>query len=223
MFAEWRHQRALKALRTSEHAVLRSYAEADWPPADTPIEDVALLGLDFELDGLERDAHLLQAGWIEFSTRGIAMAGAVSRDIRSSADLRREAVIVHGIGVERAILGEPVADVIADLVSALEGHFLVAHAAGIEISAINRTTQKLYGTALPMRAICTLTLERHLHPNLAAPDAYRLATCRARYGLPDYRGHDALTDAIAAAELFLAQCTRLGPKLTIGDVLRFAA
>lgn len=223
MFAKWRFERALKPLAGSKHAALRQYAESIWPSANTPLDDVPLLALDFELDGLTKDAHLLQAGWVDFSLRGIPMANAVSRDIRSGAELDRNAVVVHGIGVERATAGEPIGRVLSDLVEALSGRYLVAHSAGIEQSAIARSTRKILGDAVPVRTLCTLAFERHLSPNLGAPGAYRLGACRERYGLPEYRAHDALTDAIAAAELFLAQCKRLGPQPTLDDALRFAS
>lgn len=223
MFAKWRFERALKPLAGSEHQGLRDYANADWPSPDTPMSEIPLLALDFELDGLQRNSHLLQAGWVDFTTNGIPMGKAVSRDIRSSADLNRDAVVVHGIGVERANAGEPVERVLTDLVTALAGRYMVAHSAGIEQSAIARASKSIFGVAVPVRSLCTLTLERHLNPNLTARGAYRLGACRARYGLPEYRAHDALTDAIAAAELLLAQCRQIGSDLKLTDVLRLAA
>lgn len=222
MFANWRFERALKPLAGSRHAALRDYANAAWPLPETPLANAPLLALDFELDGLTRDSHLLQAGWVKFSMRGIPMAGAASRDIRSSAELDRDAVVVHGIGEERAAAGEPIGRVLTDLVEALSGHYVVAHSAGNEQSAIARSTRSIFGNAVPVRSLCTLRLERHLSPNLIAPGAYRLGACRSRYGLPEYRAHDALTDAIAAAELFMAQCKRLGSNPTLGDVLKLA-
>ena len=198
LFGRWRFGRELKRLAASQHPVLQNYAAAQWPTPNTRLAEVPLLALDFELDGLERDAHLLQAGWVDFTTGGIPLERAVSRDIRSSADLRRDAVVVHGIGVERASAGEPIGAVLEDLIAALAGRFMVAHSAGIEQFAISRASKSVFGYAMPVRALCTLTLERHLSPNLGASDAYRLANCRERYGLPEYRAHDALTDAIAA-------------------------
>ena len=41
------------------------------------------------------------------------------------------------------------------------------------------------------------------------PGALRLATARAHLGLPRYSAHEALTDALACAELYLAQVARL--------------
>ena len=215
MFAKWRFERALRSLQESDHAVLRDYANADWPERDCPATEAHYLALDFELDGLRKDAHLLQAGWVPFADQSIALAGARSIDIRSSAELDDIAVTIHGIGEQRAAKGERLSDVIPQLIEALAGRVLVAHAVTIEHTALRRATRKLYGIDLPIRCICTLALERHLKPNLVGAEAYRLGPVRQRYGLPEYRAHDALTDAIAAAELFYAQLSRLPNDVTL--------
>jgi DNA polymerase-3 subunit epsilon len=209
MLNRWRFERRLNSLANSDHAVLRDYASADWPDLGMATSEARFLALDFELDGLRKDAHLLQAGWAPFEGHSIRLAGAHSVDIRSTANLDAEAVTIHGIGEQRAAKGEPLGEVILDLVRALSGRVLVAHAAGIERTALQRATRKLLGVHLPVRCVCTLTLERALHPNQVGSEPYRLGSCRKRYGLPDYRAHDALTDALAAAELFQAQLTRL--------------
>ena len=212
----WRFARRIAALERSDHPLLRRYAEARWPSAGYPAREAPLLALDFELDGLSRGAHLLQAGWVPFDGAGIALGGAVALDIRSARRLQDEAVVVHGIGEERARGGEPLEAVLGKLVPALGGRILVAHGARIEREAIERTTQALYGVALPVRAICTLALERRLNPNLVGSDAYRLAASRARYNLPAHDQHDALSDALAAAELLLAQLSRMSGDVRIG-------
>ncbi|GAL25248.1 DNA polymerase III epsilon subunit [Vibrio variabilis] len=52
----------------------------------------------------------------------------------------------------------------------------------------------------------------------------RLSETRERYGLPEYNGHEALIDAIATAELFLAQSNRLYNKghPSIGKLYRLS-
>ncbi|MEO0463475.1 MAG: exonuclease domain-containing protein [Pseudomonadota bacterium] len=209
LFSRWRFDRSLKALADSEHAVLRNYAAAAWPAHDCPAHEAAYLALDFELDGLRKGSHLLSAGWTPFEGRAISLTEAQSHDIRSDARLDDVAVIIHMIGEERAREGAPLGKVTHALITALTGRVMIAHAAGIECEATARACEKVFGTRLPIRAICTLMLERRLHPNLTESDAYRLGPTRARYGLPQYNAHDALTDAIAAAELFAAQLTRL--------------
>ncbi len=46
-----------------------------------------------------------------------------------------------------------------------------------------------------------------------------LSVARRNVGLPEYPAHDALSDALATAELFLALRTRLGVK-TVREVRR---
>jgi DNA polymerase-3 subunit epsilon len=46
----------------------------------------------------------------------------------------------------------------------------------------------------------------------------RLARVRQRYGLPDYHNHNALTDALACAEQYLAHRATL-PMSTLKDVM----
>lgn len=218
LLSRWRFERALKSLGTASNACLQTYANADWPSADCLAKNAPYLALDFELDGLRKDAHLLQAGWTPFKGSAISLEHAQSLDIRSDAALDAEAVTIHGIGEQRAACGQPLGEVIAALVGALSGRIMVAHAAGIEHHALTHAAKALFGIAPPIRSICTLALERELHPNLVGAEAYRLGPTRARYGLPDYAAHDALTDAIAAAELFQAQLTRMPENTTLSSL-----
>lgn len=221
MLARWRFERAIAKLAQSDDPVIAEFARAEQPAADMRVCDAPLLALDFELDGLTREAHLLQAGWVPFSGRTITMAAAQVHDIRSHADLNRVAVTVHGIGAERASDGSRPREVISQLIKTLSGRVMVAHAAGIERSALQRMTQTLFGSPIPIRSICTLELERKLAPNLVGEGVYRLGACRARYGLPAYAAHDALTDALAAAELFQAQLSRMSADTSLGSLERY--
>lgn len=214
----WRFDRALAALERVGHPVLAAYAQAEWPAASTPARAGRYLALDFELDGLRRGAHLLQAGWTAFEGTRLRLDEARAVDIRSYASLDRQAVTIHGIGEQRAAQGAPVGEVIAALIAALAGRVMIAHAAAIETGALGDAARALLGVRLPIRAICTLSLERRLNPALTDSDAYRLGPARARYGLPEYRAHDALSDALAAAELFQAQLTRLPDSVTLGEL-----
>ena len=218
MFAAWRFDRALKALENSEHSVLREYAKAAWPERSLPATEAPFLALDFELDGLRKGADLLQAGWLPFRGKSIALSEAQSIDIRSKASLDDVAVTIHGIGEERALQGRKISEVVEALIKALSGRILVAHAARIEVSALQRATEVVFGANLPIRKVCTLTLEQHLKPNLHVKNAYRLAETRRRYGLPDYAAHDALTDALAAAELFQAQLRRMDDATKLSEL-----
>ena len=218
LLGRWQGERALKALAASEYPKLAAYGAAMWPDPGTLAREAPYLALDFELDGLRKGAHLLQAGWTPFEGRILRLDEAQSLDIRSYAELDRKAVTIHGIGEERAAQGTPVVEALRALIAALTGRIMVAHAAWIERSALSGAVDALSGLTMPIRCVCTLTIERQLNPNLVGAEAYRLANTRARYGLPEYEPHDALTDAIAAAELFQAQLTRLPRDVALRDI-----
>jgi DNA polymerase-3 subunit epsilon len=67
----------------------------------------------------------------------------------------------------------------------------------------------------------TLAIERSKANRAQQPiqdGGFRLDACRERYGLPDYQGHDALTDALATAELLLAQIAYQGKDCRLYDL-----
>lgn len=218
MLDGWRFGRGLERLAQSDVQPLRAYAMADWPKRSEPARQARFLALDFELDGLKEDSHLLQAGWVPFTAEGIDLGGARAFDIRSGKRLDDAAVTIHGIGEQRAREGAPLADVIAALLGDMAGALIVAHGASIERGALQGVVRKLYGAALPVRAVCTLSIERHLSPRLNGAGPYRLGAARCRHGLPAYDAHDALTDALAAAELFLAQLRCLPADQRLGTL-----
>ncbi|MBX7541986.1 3'-5' exonuclease [Qipengyuania sphaerica] len=176
------------------------------------------MALDFELDGLGRGAHVLQAGWVEVSHGGIGLSTARSTDVRSLRQLDDQAVTVHGIGEQRARGGVAVRDIVDLFLREFAGKIIVAHGASVEREAISRISKAAFGIAIPVRTVCTLALERRLKPNLPGGDAYRLAATRQRYNLPPHEQHDALSDAIAAAELLLAQLSRMPPGTHLGAI-----
>ena len=65
-----------------------------------------------------------------------------------------------------------------------------------------------------MPAVCTLVLHDRLinrgFDDEAKANELRLWNARGRYGLPIYRAHNALVDALACAELYQAQVAELG-------------
>jgi len=104
---------------------------------------------------------------------------------------------------------------LAQLLPELAGRPIVAHAASIERGFINALLRRLGGVPLGNPFVDTMTLERRLveagggsvrelHGDLT------LDACRARRGLPTHQSHSAGADAVACAELLLAQVDELG-------------
>ena len=182
------------------------------------MSDAQLTALDFELDGLRRGAHVLQAGWVELCNGTIDLGTSRRIDIRSLRQLDDEAVAIHGIGEQRARNGAALREIVELFLREFSGKIIVAHGADVEREVIKRISKAVFGVTIPVRIICTLGLERKLQPDLPGPDAYRLATTRERYNLPMHDQHDALADAIASAELLLAQLSRMPPDTRLGAI-----
>ena len=99
------------------------------------------------------------------------------------------------------------------LLQALAGRVLLAHHARIETTFLSVACGRTWGADLPCPAVDTLELERRLTTSAWQPDpregTLRLSQARRRHGLPTYRAHHALGDALACAELYLAQAAEL--------------
>ena len=189
-------------------------------PKNELLADTRLIALDFESDGLKKDAQLLEAGWVEISQCAVKLATAQRYRIRAGNQLTESAVIIHRITDDVAAKGKSERDVLTALLTKLQGAAIVAHAAVIEQSFLNAACLRSFGVPFVGRFICTMQLEDRWFPKQRAADGLRLGKLRAQYGLPSYRMHDGLTDAIACGELFLAQCARRkAENLMIKDVI----
>lgn len=102
----------------------------------------------------------------------------------------------------------------------LRGGVLLVHQASIDVAFLKRAFAAAKLAWPPMAVVDTVDLLVRLATRArlvdpSAPDAdpeLNLSRCRTALGLPDYGRHDALTDAISTAELFLVLRKRLGAK-----------
>jgi DNA polymerase-3 subunit epsilon len=97
----------------------------------------------------------------------------------------------------------------------LAGRVLIAHYAATEQGFVDAACRHCFGGGLLVQTVDTLYLARRScerQQREPAPGDLRLTALRDRYNLPKYAAHDALVDAIAAAELFLAQVEELSDR-----------
>nr|WP_256478080.1 exonuclease domain-containing protein [Corynebacterium stercoris] len=179
-------------------------------PQERTLADGAYLAVDVETTGLkpERD-QLVSIGWVPVNGNVIDLSGA-EYYVFAGATVGNSATI-HGVtddDVSR--LGQDPAVVLAAFERAFEGRALLAHFAQMETGFIAKLYRDVRAEKwkLPEREVVdTFALERrHMERMGTYPrgEDLRLARVRERYNLPRYENHNALTDAIACAELFLA-------------------
>ena len=203
---------------------------------DTPLADVPLLAMDFETTGLDpRSDEIVSIGIVPMTLARIQSSASRHWVVRPRGVLKAESVTFHAI-THAQIEGAPDLGMILDeLLPALAGHVVVVHCAAIERAFLDAALKARLGEGIAFPVIDTMALEARLHRrhksglfkglfarmfgHKVAPLSIRLADSRARYHLPRYRAHHALTDALATAELLQAQIAhRFKPETMLEEV-----
>ncbi len=207
---------------------LRALLASPAPGRDTPLADLRLLAVDIETTGLDpRTDRVLSVGWVPVDGGRVDLGAAGHRGVGDAGAVGPSAT-VHGI-TDDALVGQAaLEEVVAALLEALRGRVLLAHFARIETGFLGAACRRFWGAGLPVEVVDTFELERRALGGgwdaASDPGALRLWAARERRGLPVYRAHEALTDALACGELYLAQRAELearspGTTTTLGHVV----
>lgn len=203
---------------------LRELAAAPPPGDATPVAHVEFLALDVETTGLDsRTDHLLSLGWVPVIGTRVVLAHARELRVRppDEVDVGSSATI-HRLTDDQLSDAAPLADALPLLLRALHGRVLLAHHAPIEVEFLTEATVSAYGSRPPLTAVDTMALQHRLQADVhgEVTGSLRLDAARRVFGLPRYSAHHALTDAMAAGELLLAQVAELERKLGREVLLR---
>ena len=205
MFGLSRRERALKKAT----GALAEFYQVSQPSPRAPLADLPMLAVDVETTGLSpRDDRLLSIGWVPIDGGTITLAGAghVVLQQRDGTSVGESATI-HGLTDDAVRAGTPAAEAVTGLLRALQGRVMVVHSAAMEQGFLSSACTQHFGAELHVPIVDTFAVERrHMERMGTYPrgEDLRLARVRQRYGLPQYRNHNALTDALACAELYLA-------------------
>jgi DNA polymerase-3 subunit epsilon len=176
-----------------------------------------MLALDIETTGLDdRQDAIVSIGFIPFNYDRIQCSGANNWLIKPDLQVAETAITIHGITHSDLHAAPCFGDYFEALLQAMAGKIIVAHCHAIERRFLSAATLILTGERLHFPMIDTMAIEEKKHPyrrpNLIQrwfgevdSPSLRLDATRSRYGLPPYRPHHALTDALATAELLQAQ------------------
>ncbi len=201
-------QRRKRLLQRAPEAPLKAFLNVEMPHRNTPLGEVPILALDFETTGLDpRKDHLLSVGHVELHDNRIILATARHCIIHTSKEMKDENISIHHITHDQVAQGLELREIIESLLQTLAGKVLLAHHAAVETGFLQQACQRLYGMAPVFPVIDTLQLAKRRMERIQQPyksNDLRLFNLRKHYGLPAYQAHNALLDAIAGAELFLA-------------------
>ncbi|GLS92696.1 DNA polymerase III subunit epsilon [Psychromonas marina] len=187
---------------------IKSLLKAPLPGLDDDLFEVDYVALDFETTGFypEQD-QILSVGYLPLSNQKILVSEAAETFIKSSEKIKAETAVINHIVPEMLEKGLPLDEVMDMLFSAITGKVLIAHGCIIEKRFLDYYIAKHFQLPpLPLLWVDTLSIEKSLtmHKGTHKSADFRLASTRARHGLPEYSAHGALIDALATAELYLA-------------------
>ena len=207
----------MRAQRACRLEAQRPVLAAPLPDRSARLAEVEMLALDFETTGLDpQKDRIVAAGWVVMRGERILLSTARELRVRSGrAEGVGQSAVIHGILDSDLDEAAGVDGLVGELLPELAGRVIVAHAVPIERRFLNTLLARLGGVRLFNPFIDTLKIEqrlieaeggnvRELHGDLT------LDACRERRGLPEHAQHSAGADAIACAELLLAQLARLG-------------
>ncbi|GHF89289.1 exonuclease domain-containing protein [Thalassotalea marina] len=212
-----------RALALAPEGPLKDFLATPFPDLSCPVNELPLVAVDFETTGLDAVADkLLSVGFCQLESGLINLGSSFHQIINTKQKLKPENVVVHHITDEQQQQGLPLEEVVEDLLKALAGKVMLVHFNQIERHFLQQACLELYGVKPPLLMIDTLLIaKRRLDQRDVAydPSELRLTNQRSYYQLPHYAAHNALSDAVATAELFLAQTTHLSKDTTLSSLL----
>ncbi len=223
-------QRLPSLAETARDERLQRFYQAGCVTPDTPVRDVPFVALDFETTGLNPNRHsIVSIGLVPFSLTRIRVRSSQHWVVKPQLPLLQRSITFHRITHSDIQKAPDLNVILAGLLDALAGKVVVVHHQAIERQFLDIALRVRLGEGIEFPVVDTMELEARLYRkrrrNALArffgrePVSIRLADSRERYGLPYYPPHHALTDALASAELLMAQVAdRFSPDTPIHDI-----
>ncbi len=164
--------------------------------------------IDCEMTGLDpAKDELLSIGWVRMTHDDILLNSARHCLVKSNANVGQSATI-HMIRDCELQQGRCINDILFELLTEARGSLPAFHNADLDLAFLNRSMQRAFGAPWWPSYVDTLLNEKRLlmrRGEVLKNGSLTLTQCRRRYNLPAYQGHNAMVDAIATAELLLAE------------------
>ena len=177
-------------------------------------DEVVYWALDLETGGLDpRKDPIVAVGMLPVRRGTIRLAEAYASLVRPEPleEITPGSILAHQL-LPGDVSGAPrLGDVLGEVDRRLREGAMLVHMAALDVAFLKRA-YKRFGMRWPAPPVVDtvgLLLKEAKRARFVNPDApeldpeVNLLAARRAHGLPDYRQHEALTDAIAAAELFL--------------------
>lgn len=169
------------------------------------------VALDIETTGLvPAKHHILSIAWMSINPPVMHSGSAQYHVFAHGQELELgQSPTIHGLTQQDFIHSSEPKQTYAMLSRALSDAVLVCHHKGMDWRFLKYIEKEYLLNFSPLGIFDTLAFEKNRmfrNPNHPPQKGQlTLSACRARYGLPNYTSHHALSDTFSCAELFLAQ------------------
>lgn len=214
-----------KLLDKTTSSVMEEYFKIPFPDKKDLISDIDIVSIDFETTGLDHNKDsIISLGLVNIAGLSIDLSSAKYELINVDKKLSESSVVIHQITDSQLVDGEHLNDVLPYLLEKLKGKVLLAHNAKVEVGFIKKMCREMYNSEFIIPVIDTQYLAKRSYDrkNISYKSSdLRLFNLRKSFNMPAYKAHNALMDAIATAELFLALVNQISPKKTpkLGEFL----
>lgn len=211
----WRAFLELKGQLSKDKRLKHFYSQGTYHD-ETPISEVDFVALDFETTGLDAAKNsIISIGLVHFNLQRIFCRKTKSWYIDPQDNLKEDSIVIHGITHSDLQSAPNLLRILEQLLDELAGKVIVVHYRRIERDFLDSNLRAFIKEGIVFPMIDTMQIEADIAHKKSQgflswfkkkkSHSIRLANSRKRYNLPTYPPHDAVTDAIATAELFQAQ------------------
>ncbi|SMB84467.1 DNA polymerase-3 subunit epsilon [Pasteurella testudinis DSM 23072] len=195
---------------------------APYPDGKTDLQQLRYLAIDFETTGFNPMIdRILSVAAVPIDQLTLKLAES-HHEFVAEQDVKQDTAVINHIVPQMLHNAEALDAVMSRLFALMQDRIVIAHGSTIEKRFLNHYLAMKYKLrSFPLLWLDTLKIERSFLSS-QQHNNYQLAAVRQRYALPEYITHNALIDAIAAGELFLAQIIRLfgSQDKTLGEIYK---
>lgn len=184
----------------------RGFGDGEFAPLFTTPPKEEWVALDFETTSLDpAKADIVSIGAVRIQGNRVLTGEALSIRVQPPASLSAHSVVIHGLRHQDLQQGMTLEAALRLLLAFIGPRELVGYHIAYDLRILNLACQRHWGLRLPQRG---LEVSRLYHDHLyrrypdAVIDLHLAAICH-HLGLPPLPLHDALSDATAAALIFL--------------------
>jgi len=177
-----------------------------------PLSEYTFVVCDTELTGLnKRKDEIISIGAVKIVNLQIELDETFHQYIRPTNLEHTDSTLVHRITPEQLRTMPPIEEVLPEFLDFCGDALLVGHYVALDVGFLNKAANEVMGGTISNPTIDTMRMARGLkeaqfmecygHCNLST--SYNLNDLSEEFGLPRFKPHDALEDALQTAYLFL--------------------